>query len=184
MAYYHNNKLIKAGQAWTASDGTQHPKQWNAAWSEEEKLAAGLEKRDDPVVTNYDRRFYWENGTPRILEDRAEVNEDGTPMLDENGEQMITKGLKSNAIALVKRQAGDILANTDWMVTRFTENNTKPIPADVAAYRDMVRTKSNEIEQLINACTTLEQFMALYETPVDADGMPTGNAPIVDWPEA
>jgi len=25
--------------------------------------------------------------------------------------------------------------------------------------------------------------MALYNAPVDADGNPTGNAPINDWPE-
>ena len=30
--------------------------------------------------------------------------------------------------------------------------------------------------------TVLEQFMALYDTPVDAEGMATGNATIVDWP--
>jgi len=25
--------------------------------------------------------------------------------------------------------------------------------------------------------------MALYDTPVDSDGVPTGNAPINDWPD-
>jgi len=39
------------------------------------------------------------------------------------------------------------------------------------------------IEDRISQCTTLEQFMALYETPVNADGTPTGNAPINDWPK-
>ena len=37
--------------------------------------------------------------------------------------------------------------------------------------------------QLERSGTTLEQFMALYETPVNADGTSTGNAPINNWPE-
>ena len=36
----------------------------------------------------------------------------------------------------------------------------------------------------INAVKTHAKFMALYDTPVDSDGNPTGNAPISDWPDA
>jgi hypothetical protein len=50
-------------------------------------------------------------------------------------------------------------------------------------YRAAVRTTSNTIEASINGAADLAAFMALYETPVDSDGVPTGNAPINDWPE-
>jgi hypothetical protein len=36
----------------------------------------------------------------------------------------------------------------------------------------------------INGAADMEAFKALHETPVDAEGNPTGNAPIVDWPES
>jgi hypothetical protein len=47
-----------------------------------------------------------------------------------------------------------------------------------------VRTASNTIETAINGAADHAAFMALYNAPVDADGNPTGNAPINDWPEA
>ena len=31
--------------------------------------------------------------------------------------------------------------------------------------------------------TKFATFKALFDTPVDSDGKPTGNAPIHDWPE-
>jgi hypothetical protein len=57
------------------------------------------------------------------------------------------------------------------------------VPDEVLAYRAEVRTASNNIEAAITGATTLEEFMSLYEAPVDAEGNITGNAPIVDWPE-
>jgi hypothetical protein len=37
---------------------------------------------------------------------------------------------------------------------------------------------------LIDAAADHAAFVALFETPVDADGNATGNAPINGWPEA
>ena len=99
-----------------------------------------------------------------------------------DGETVVIKGLKSKAIDTVKAQAAGLLNPTDWYVTRKAETGTE-IPADVLTYREAVRTASGAIESAIEACSTLEAFMALYETPVDADDNPTGNAPINDWPE-
>jgi hypothetical protein len=112
-----------------------------------------------------------------------EVYENGDPLLDEDGNQVVTKGLKSNAIELVKTQAGGLLAATDWYVIRETET-TVAMPETVATYRAAVRNASGDIEAAIAACTDLASFMALYDVPVDADGNPTGNAPINNFPEA
>ena len=95
----------------------------------------------------------------------------------------MTLGLKSNAIATVKAQAGGLLAPTDWMVVRSAENGTD-IPADVLAYRAAVRLASETIETAITNAADLAAFIALYDAPVDADGNPTGNAPINNWPDA
>ena len=175
-------RVIKQGRAWTDAEGVQHPAQWNR-WTDEEKASAGLVWNQDLQPVPFDNRFYWSADVPKALDDVDAVDEDGNPVLDEDGVQIVTKGLKSNAIAQVKATAAGLLQPTDWMVTRKAETGTS-IPDTVLDYRAAVRTASGAIETAILGTTTLESFKALYDAPVDADGMPTGNAPINDWPEA
>ena len=182
MAYKYNGKVIRAGRAWSSDDGLQHPANW-MKMSDERKVEIGLVYEADPVVASFDNRFYWAAGIERALDDVNETNEDGTPMLDIDGNQVVTKGLKSNAIAQVKETAAGLLSPTDWMVIRSAENGTD-IPADTLAYRANVRAASERIEAAITGATTHAAFMALYDVPVGADGNPTGNAPINDWPDA
>ena len=178
--YKYNGKVIKAGRAWS-SDAGHHPANWMLL-SDEVKTQIGLVYEADPVVASFDNRFYWAAGVERALDDVNETNEDGTPMLDIDGNQVVTKGLKSNAIAQVKVTAAGLLAPTDWMVVRSAENGTD-IDADTLAYRAAVRKASNDIEAAISAVTTHAGFMALYDAPM-VDGEPSGNAPINDWPDA
>jgi len=179
--YTYLGKVIKVGRSWTDAEGTQHPSQWNR-WSEEEKTAKGLVWNQSLQPIPFDSRFYWSADVPKALEDILEVDEDGNPVLDEQGNQLITKGLKSNAISQVKTTAAGLLQPTDWMVTRKAETGTE-IPDTIGNYRTAVRTASGNIEAAILEVTTLEAFMALYDTPTDTEGMPTGNAPINNWPE-
>lgn len=181
MAYKYNGKVIRAGRAWS-SDAGHHPANWMLL-SNEAKAEIGLVYEADPVAASFDKRFYWAAGKERALDDVKETNEDGTPMLGIDGKQVVTKGLKSNAIAQVKVTAAELLAPTDWMVVRSAENGTD-IDADTLAFRAAVRKASNDIEAKITAVSTHAAFMALYDAPVGADGMPTGNAPINDWPKA
>jgi hypothetical protein len=162
------------------NDGITHPKNW-AVWSAETKAEKGVIWEDDP--TSFDSRFYWSADVPKSLEDVNEVDENGNAVLDADGVQLVTKGLKSNAIATVKQQAAGLLTPTDWYVTRKAETDTV-IPSDILTYRQSIRTASGTIEAAISGVTTLEAFIALYEAPVDADGNLTGNAPVNDWPEA
>ena len=161
MAYLYSGLIIRAGKAWTDSDGIQHPSNW-MLWDAATKAAKGLVWEDDPA--SFDGRFYWSAGVAKSLDDVTE--EDGT----------ITKGLKSNAIATVKAQAAGLLAPTDWYVVRKAETN-EGAPENVLQYRSDVRAASGTIEAAITAATTLDAFIALYEAPED------GNAPINEWPE-
>jgi hypothetical protein len=176
----YGETVIRVGRSWTDNDGVKHPSSW-ARWSDDEKVAHGLVWEDDPAP--FDSRFYWDANTPKNIDDVNEVDENGDPLLDEDGVQVITKGLKSNAIATVKTQAGGLLAPTDWMVIKAAEVADYSVPADVLTYRAAVRTASNTIEAAITAAADHAAFMALYDVPVDADGNPTGNAPINDFPE-
>jgi hypothetical protein len=178
--YKYNGKVIRAGRAWSSAAG-HHPANWMLL-SDEKKAEIGLVYEADPVVASFDNRFYWSAGIERALEDVNEVNDDNTPMLDENGDQVVTKGLKSNAIAQTKVTAAELLAPTDWMVVRSAENGTD-IDADTLAYRAAVRKASNDIEAAISGASTHAAFVALYDVPM-VDGEPSGNAPINDWPDA
>lgn len=179
---YKDGRTIQEGKAWKDALGTTHPHVWNR-YSDAKKAELGLTLIPAPV--RYDNRFYWSPEIPRELEDRPEFEEDGTtPVLDEKGNQVITLGLKSNAISKVKTQANGQLRGTDWMVIRGVENIGKPMNTEAKDYRAAVRASSDSIEAAITATTTLEEFMGLYDTPVDAEGNATGNAPINDWPEA
>jgi hypothetical protein len=180
MAYKYSGRIIRAGKAWTDNDGIQHPANW-MLWDDATKAAKGLVWEDDPA-NSFDGRFYWSAGVAKALDDVNAVDEDGNAIM-EDGEQVVTLGLKSNAIATVKAQAGGLLAPTDWMVVRSAENGTD-IPADVLAYRAAVRLASETIETAITNAADLAAFIALYDAPVDADGNPTDDAPINNWPDA
>jgi pyruvate-formate lyase len=129
--------------------------------------------------TRPDDRYYWvtanNNGsytaTPKELEDREEVDEDGNPMFvrvyDEATKSMvnttkrlIAKGLKSNHIAQVKHNTNMTLAQTDWYVIRKAERNVE-IPADVATYRAAVIAWATATEASITAVTTVEELKAI-----------------------
>ena len=174
-------RVIKQGRAWTDAEGTQHPAQWYR-WSDAEKTAKGLVWDESLQPVPFDNRFYWSAGVEKAIDDVDAVDEDGNPVLDEKGEQIITRGLKWNAIQTVKAQAAGLLQPTDWYIVREQETGDTT-PTEVLTYRQAVREASGDIEAAITACDTHDAFMALYVTPVDADGVPTGNAPINDWPE-
>jgi hypothetical protein len=180
MAYKYSGRIIRAGKAWTDNDGIQHPSNW-MVWSAETKAARGVIWENDPA--SFDSRFYWSADVPRSLEDVNEVDAEGNAVLDADGVQLVTKGLKSNAIALVKAQAGGLLTQTDWMVIKAAEVSSYSVDAATLTFRAAVRTASNTIEAAITAASDLAGFMALYDVPMDSDGNPTGNAPINDWPD-
>ena len=182
MAYKYSGRIIRTGKSWVDNDGITHPANW-MVWDDATKAAKGLVWEDDPDYS-FDGRFYWSAGVPKALDDVNEVDADGNPILDTDGEQLVTLGLKSQAIATVKAQAAGLLAPSDWKVIKATEVADYSVDAATLTYRAAVRTASNTIEAAITGASDLAAFMALYDVPVDADGNPTGNAPINDWPDS
>jgi len=179
MAYKYGHKTIRLGRGWTDNDGIQHPANWGS-WSDEQKTAAGLVWEADPAP--YDNRFFWDADTPKNINDVNEVDADGNPILDHNGDQLVTLGLKSVWKNITKERAGNLLSPTDWMVVKAAEVSDYTVPAEIAQWRQSVRTASNTIEAAIDGAADHAAFLALHDTPVDADGNATGNAPINDWP--
>jgi hypothetical protein len=73
------------------------------------------------------------------------------------------EGLKTQLIRTIKQQASGLLAPTDWYVVKATEVADYDVPANILSFRADVRTKSNEMETMINNCTTVDELKALYE---------------------
>ncbi len=188
MPWKYSGRILRPGKAWTDNNGNQHPGVW-MRYSSSQKSTFGIVWEDAAASEEpFDNRFYHgrqADGTliPRSLTDINKVDEDGNPVNDADGNQLVTLGLKSNAIALAKTQAAGLLAPYDWQVIKATEVESYSVPSTVTTYRAAVRTASNSIGTAITNASDLAAFMALYDTPVDSDGNPTGNAPINDWPD-
>ena len=145
-----NGSRLAQGTAFTVND-IQYPANWLNLTTLAEKLAIGITEVAE--VARADDRFYW-NGditNPKALEDVTET-------VDEK--EYTTKGLKTNFIAQVKTTAGSLLSATDWKVIRAAEGGTA-VDATTTAKRTAIRTKSNELEAAITACTTVEQLASL-----------------------
>lgn len=177
----YNGKAIRAGRGWTDSDGNQYPSNWLGLTTDAEKTAAGLVWEDDPAP--FDNRFYWSAGVARALDDVNEVDDDGNAVLDADGNQVVTLGLKSQYKAQTKATAGSMLQSTDWKIVKASEVSSYTVDQATLDYRASVRTASNTIEASIDAVADLTAFMALFDTPVDSDGNPTGKAPINNFPD-
>ena len=181
MAYKYKDRYLKVGKAWKDDNGIQHPYNWASSWSADDLKKWGVTVEKD-VDTSYDDRFYWAKSIERKLEDENAVDQDGKAILDEDGNQVINKGLKNIWIERTKSTANGLLTVSDWYVTRKTETDTA-IPSDITKYRTDVRTATKTIEDKINACSKLADFIKLFDVPKDKNGNPTGNAPIYDFPK-
>ena len=167
--YLYEKNVIRPGRSWVDSNGVTHPTNW-MSWSDKEKTDAGLKWEDDPAP--FDSRFYWAAGAAKALDDKNEVDEN-------NGKQVVTLGLKSEAINTAKAQANGLLSETDWMVVKAAEVSDYNVPSNVLTYRAAVRTASNNIETLVKDCSNLNEFMALYDT---GDEKNPKKAAIDVWP--
>ena len=115
----------------------------------------------------------------KALNDVNEVDEDGNALLDDDGVQVVTPGLKSNEKNEIKARAAGLLQSTDWYVVIHAESATA-IPANVSTYRTAVRTKSNEIETAIDGAATVEALEALFTYTTGADDV--SSRPLGEWP--
>jgi len=166
MAFLLDGKPLAVDVAFSHND-INYPANWLRLSTAQEKTALGItEVADAPT---YDSRFYWNDGTARAIDDVNEVDENGDPVLDENGNQVVTLGVKSVLKAQEKATAGSLLAKYDWYVVRKAEKSTA-IPTAITTYRDAVRTACNTRETEIDNCTDTAALVTLYGATYDKDG--------------
>jgi ABC-type proline/glycine betaine transport system ATPase subunit len=178
-------QVVSPDQPFTVGD-KQYSARFIRNSTPEEKLAAGV--WDIVDASRPDDRYYWVTGpsfrvnevnstveavytsNAKALEDKLETKEDGSPLfvqvynaetqqMEDTAKQVVTKGLKSQAVAQNKQTAGSLLASTDWYVVRKADIGTD-VPADVVAYRAAVRAEADRVEAAILAVTSIDGLIA------------------------
>ena len=191
--YINNPKSVVIGDV-------RYPAKIFQLWSQAELNAIGIYEvitdstnYKDPAYYNNTNEQYnfadgqvtksWGTATAKRLNDENAVDEDGNNIL-EDGVQVINYGLKTEKKRIVKQQASGLLAPTDWYVVKSTEVADYDIPANILSFRADVRTKSNEMETQIDACTTVDELKALYEyTNTGTEANPVFTRPLAEFPE-
>ena len=167
-------------------------------WSQDELNAIGIyevvtdssNKKDEEYYINTNEEYnyadnqvtrLWGTATPKRLEDEDAVDEDGNNILDNDGNQVINYGLKTQKKKIVKAQASGLLAPTDWYVIKANEVTDYNVPENITTYRAEVRAKSNEMESQIDACTNVEELKSLYQYTTQENGVQT--RPLAEFPD-
>ena len=175
----------------------RYPAKIFTLWSKAEKEVVGIYEIETDSSNYKDPAYYintneqysfannkvtksWGTATPKRLEDENAVDENGDAIL-EDGVQVINYGLKTEKERMVKQQASGLLAPTDWYVVKASEVQGYTIPTEISTFRAEVRTKSNEMETMIDACTTVDELKALYEYTEQQDG--TITRPLPEFPK-
>jgi len=195
-------KIINNPKAMVIGD-TRHSRNiFSFRWTNEEREAIGIyevvfdnsNKKDEAYYTNTNQSFDFADGqvtasygsaTAKLLEDRNEVDEAGEPLLDDNGNQIVTKGLKSQKKDIIKKQASGLLTPTDWYVIKATDVAEYSVPSAVSTFRSNVRTKSNTMETAIDNAADVDALATLYQyVNTGTEEEPVMERPLGEFPEA
>jgi hypothetical protein len=168
----------------------RYPAKIFSLWSQSELNAIGIyevitdstNKKDEAYYINTNEEYTyadgqvtrsWGTATPKKLEDENATDENGVEL----NPVVVIEGLKTQKKKIVKAQASGLLAPTDWYVVKATEIAEYSVPENITTFRANVRSKSNEMETQIDACTNVEQLEALYTR--DQNGV----RPLAEFPE-
>ena len=169
MAFKLNGNLLAVDVPFTVGtgeDAVNYPANWLRLSTADEKKAIGItEIADDPT---YDYRFYNSDGSAKTLTDTNATDENGDPVLDENGDQVVILGVKSQLKAKEKIIAKTLLNTYDWQVIRKIEKGTE-LDSNVATFRDAVRTAYTTRKTEIDNCADTAALVSLYGVTLDSD---------------
>ena len=168
----------------------RYPAKIFSLWSQSELNAIGIyevitdstNKKDEAYYINTNEEYTYADGqvtrswgiaTPKQLEDKNATDENGVEL----NPVVVIEGLKTQKKKIVKAQASGLLAPTDWHVIKATEISEYSVPENITTFRADVRSKSNEMETQIDACTNVEELETLYTRDQN------GTRPLAEFPE-
>ena len=190
-------KFFKGNKGLSIGD-TQYPKQI-FQWSNEELQAIGIypvridttNKKDEAWYINTNITYTvdgdevvgsYGTATAKEIEDINEVNDDDTPMLDSEGNQVVTKGLKTIKKEMINNQCAGILQPSDWRVIKAKETATT-MDSGWKTWRASVRTKCNSMQTQIDGATNVDELKALFEyTNTGTEANPVYTRPLGEFP--
>ena len=145
----YGDKTIRPGKGWIDDNGVRHPSNWHI-WSTEEKAKYNIKEviEDTPPDS---RLYFWSQGKDGKITSNAKP-------LDDNGDIL---GVKSTLKNVVKDQQGSLLSQTDWTYIRHYDTG-KEVPAKIETWRNTIRTKATEMEDAIDACSSVEDIAKLW----------------------
>ena len=168
-------------------------------WSVDEKKAIGLyeveydntNKKDEAWYINTNQTLAYDSSadkvvasygtaTAKAIADVNEVDDNGDPLLDSNGDQIVTKGLKTVKKEMINNQCAGILQPSDWRVIKAKETSTTMNSA-WKTWRAAVRTKCNSMQTQIDGAANVDALAALFTYTEQEDGSvtrPLGEFPI------
>ena len=150
-------------------NGVQHSANVLANWSNEQLSKIGIYPYTE-IAEQSDSRFYKEGAITYSFKNNEAIGTIGA-------KDIAIDDIKKRYVAQVNNTCYTILCQTDWYVIKHTELGTE-IPSKIKTFRASVRTKANELETSINACSSIDDFKAILDLS-DSDI----TAPINDWPE-
>ena len=179
-------------------DDNQYPKEVFTLWTDEERKNIGIyevitdstNKKDEAYYINTNEEFNfsneqvkrsWGTATPKRLDDEDAKDENGNNVFNEDGNQVINYGLKTEKKRIIKQEASGLLNPTDWYVIKATEVESYNVPENITNFRTEVRTTSNEMETKIDACNSVDELKSLYEYTKQDDGSYT--RPLGEFPK-
>ena len=179
-------KIINRPKGMVIGD-TRHSRKIFSLWSEAELNNVGLysvvfdnsNKKDEAYYTNTNQTFAFADGAVTASYGSATANA-LADVTDEDDN--VTPGLKTKHKEKIKQQASGLLTPSDWQVIKATEVESYSVPSAITTYRANVRTKSNDMEVLIDACSTVDELATLYAYTTDGDGVQS--RPLGEFPEA
>jgi len=152
-------------------------------WSVAEKEAKGIyeivwnnaKKKDEEYYTNTNQTFTYDadagtvtatygDATAKAHADANATDADGNDL----DPVVVIPGLKTKKIRAVKKQAANILAETDWYIVRKADADTS-VPSAITTFRAAVRTKGAAMETLITNASNTPAIETLYTYVNTAD---------------
>ena len=181
-------------------DDVQYPQSIFSLWTEAERNAIGIytviednsKKKSEEFYINTNQTITYDdtddevtasygNATAKQLDDENAVDDNGDPILDENGDQVVNYGLKTKYKNQFNAQAKSLLEKTDWYVIKATDVESYSVPSNITTYRTQVRAKVNSMETDIDDCSTVEELITLLSYTTNDAGV--SSRPLGEFPD-
>jgi len=168
----------------------QYPRDIFSKWTEAQRNAIGIfeviqnnaKKKDEEYYTNTNQTFTYDADAGTVTatygDATAKAHADTTWTQNQidaglapagaDTDTVAIEGLKTIKIRDVKKEAANILAETDWYIVRKADAGTA-VPSAITTYRAAVRTKCAEMETAITNASDTPAIETLYTYVNTAD---------------